>query len=326
MRKGYLFGMVLLATALLAGCALAPKAKVEAAGPPSLTVSSNTVDFGNVSVGGKKTVSLAVSNGADNSASATVSQISITGKGFTLSTKPALPAAVASGQSVTIGITYTPSASGSSSGTLTIGSDASNSSISIPLSGDGTTTADAQLSVSPSNISFGSVAVGNSVTKTGTLTASNAKVTVSTVDESGEGYSLSGITFPLTLDAGKSVSFAVTFAPQAAGSSPGSLGFVSSVSADPNATLSGTGTQASSHTVSLSWIASSSSSVVGYNIYRGTSSGGPYSTKLTSSPQPDTSFVDDSVQSSSTYYYVATAVDSDSGESVRSNQAKAVIP
>jgi fibronectin type 3 domain-containing protein len=77
--------------------------------------------------------------------------------------------------------------------------------------------------------------------------------------------------------------------------------------------------------VSLSWTASTSS-VVGYNVYRGTASGGPYSTKLTSSPVNDTNFVDSSVQSSSTYYYVATAVDSDSVESTYSNQAKAVIP
>jgi fibronectin type 3 domain-containing protein len=90
--------------------------------------------------------------------------------------------------------------------------------------------------------------------------------------------------------------------------------------------LSGTGTQSTPHTVSLSWSPSSTSSVVGYNLYRGTVSGGPYPTKLTSSPQPATSFEDNTVQSSSTYYYVATAVDSDSTESVDSNQAKAVIP
>lgn len=117
----------------------------------------------------------------------------------------------------------------------------------------------------------------------------------------------------------------MTFAPQSAGSSPGSLAFISDASDTPSsATLSGTGTQASSHTVSLSWDASSAS-VVGYNVYRGTVPGGPYPTKL-ASLETNTSFVDSTVQSSSTYYYVTTAVGSDSMESAYSNQAKAVIP
>jgi hypothetical protein len=184
----------------------------------------------------------------------------------------------------------------------------------------------AQLSVSPSTVAFGRVEVGSSASKKGSLTASTSNVTVSTVDASGEGYSLSGITFPVTVPAGQSVPFTVTFAPQTAGGSPGSLSFVSDASNAASATLSGTGTtQASSHTVSLSW-SPSGSSVVGYNVYRGTVSGGPYFTKLTPSPQPDTDFVDDTVQSSATYFYVATAVDAESDESTYSNQAKAVIP
>jgi hypothetical protein len=196
-----------------------------------------------------------------------------------------------------------------------------------PVSPKTSASSPGQLSVTPTAVAFGSVAVGSSASKTGSLTASTSDVTVSTVDESGEGYSLSGISFPVTVPAGQSVSFTVTFAPQTAGSSPGSLAFLSDAS-DPSAsaTLSGTGAQASQHTVSLSWNVSSTSSVVGYNIYRGTVSGGPYPTKLTSSPQAQTSFVDSTVNSSSTYYYVATAVDSDSAESAYSNQAKAVIP
>ncbi len=324
MRKGYLLGLMCLTTALLAGCALAPAPKA-ALGSTALTVSSSSIDFGNVAVGGKKTVSLVVSNPASGTSTLTVSQIGISGGGFSLGTMPSLPATVAAGQSVTLKVIFSPSASGSATGTLTVTSDSGDSSISVPLSGDGSS--NAQLSVSPATLAFGSVAVGGSESKTASLTATNAAVTVSTVDESGEGYALAGITFPFTLAAGKSISFTVTFSPQAAGSSPGSLAFVNDASSSTTATLSGSGTsQSSSHSVSLSWGPSSTSSVVGYNLYRGTASGGPYPTKLTSSPVADTSFVDNSVQSSSTYFYVTTAVDSDSVESSFSNQAKAVIP
>ncbi len=79
------------------------------------------------------------------------------------------------------------------------------------------------------------------------------------------------------------------------------------------------------HSVTLNWTASVSSNVVGYNIYRGTTNGGPY-VKLTSSPTALTSYTDNNVVSGQTYYYVATAVDSSSNESGYSNQSQAVIP
>jgi len=78
-------------------------------------------------------------------------------------------------------------------------------------------------------------------------------------------------------------------------------------------------------TVSLSWTASTSPGVTGYNVYRGATSGGPY-TKLNSALIAQTSYIDTTVQTGQTYYYVATAVDSGSNESAYSNQAQAVIP
>ena len=56
---------------------------------------------------------------------------------------------------------------------------------------------------------------------------------------------MSGITFPVTVAAGQSVSFNVTFTPQAAGSSSGNISFVSNAANSPTtATFSGTGVQA----------------------------------------------------------------------------------
>jgi hypothetical protein len=80
------------------------------------------------------------------------------------------------------------------------------------------------------------------------------------------------------------------------------------------------------HTATLSWTASSSSNVTGYNVYRGTTSGGPYPTKVNSALITGLSYVDTTVQAGLTYYYVATAVDNGANESDYSNQAPAVIP
>jgi fibronectin type 3 domain-containing protein len=74
----------------------------------------------------------------------------------------------------------------------------------------------------------------------------------------------------------------------------------------------------------LSWTASPST-VIGYNVYRGSVSGGPY-TLVNSSIVAGTQYVDPSVLAGQTYYYVATAVASGNTESTYSNQVVASVP
>ena len=81
--------------------------------------------------------------------------------------------------------------------------------------------------------------------------------------------------------------------------------------------------ESSPHTVSLNWHASTSSNVVGYNIYRGTTVG---NYALLKSMNAKTSYLDASVQSGQTYYYVVTAVNTAGAESPYSNTVEAVIP
>jgi len=182
-----------------------------------------------------------------------------------------------------------------------------------------------QLAASPATLNFGNVAVGDNKSQNASLTAGTSDVHVSSAAWKGEGYSVSGITFPVTVPAGQSVPFTVAFAPQSSGNSAGSITFDSDA-ANPTTTenLTGMGTQTGTHTVALSWNPSTSQ-VVGYNVYRGVVSGGPYS-KINSALDANTNYTDSQVQSGQTYYYVTTAVDSVGTESSYSNQAQAVIP
>jgi hypothetical protein len=181
---------------------------------------------------------------------------------------------------------------------------------------------DAVLAISPPNLNFGNVAVGKTKTMTGTLTAKSSDVTVSSADWKGDGYTVSGITFPLTVTVGQSVFFEVTFTPVSTGSFAGSVSFLSNASNSPSTeTLTGAGVP---HTVDLSW-SPSTSQVVGYNVYRATHSGGPYS-KLNSSPHAETTYVDSNVRSGATYFYTCRSVGRNSRESSPSNEAKVVIP
>jgi fibronectin type 3 domain-containing protein len=77
--------------------------------------------------------------------------------------------------------------------------------------------------------------------------------------------------------------------------------------------------------VTLSWVASTSPDIAGYNVYRGTVSGGPYA-QLNSSLVPGTTYLDASVLPGSTYFYVTTAVNTSNTQSVYSNEAEAIVP
>ena len=92
-----------------------------------------------------------------------------------------------------------------------------------------------------------------------------------------------------------------------------------------NAVLGGScSTGSGARNVTLNWTASSTPSVSGYNVYRTTTVGGPY-TKINTSLVIGTSYTD-SVPGGLTYYYVATAVDGSQNESTYSNVATAAVP
>ena len=92
-----------------------------------------------------------------------------------------------------------------------------------------------------------------------------------------------------------------------------------------NAALGEACTATVNHLITLTWTASVSANVTGYNVYRSSSSGGTYS-KINSSLIATTSYTDNAVSAGQAYYYVATAVNSSNEESGFSNQATATVP
>ncbi len=77
----------------------------------------------------------------------------------------------------------------------------------------------------------------------------------------------------------------------------------------------------------LTWTASMSSGVSGYNVYRGTTLGGESSTPLNSLPVNATTYTDVNVTAGDEYYYIITAVGSnDAAQSSGSTQISATVP
>jgi hypothetical protein len=80
-----------------------------------------------------------------------------------------------------------------------------------------------------------------------------------------------------------------------------------------------------SYSVALTWTASVSANIAGYNVYRGTASAGPY-IQLNSGLVTGTSFIDNTVAAGQVYYYVTTAMDTNNNQSAYSTPAQATIP
>ena len=99
------------------------------------------------------------------------------------------------------------------------------------------------LSVSTSSLSFGNVSLNAAATNSVTLSSTGtAPVTISAATVSGTGFSVSGATFPTTLNAGQSIVLAVQFNPTAAGAVTGQLGITSNSYTNPTTTVSLSGT------------------------------------------------------------------------------------
>jgi hypothetical protein len=183
-----------------------------------------------------------------------------------------------------------------------------------------------RLVASASALSFGNVDISSSSSLGVTFTNSgSSNITISNVTISGPGFTAGGVSAGLIVTSGQIVTLDVTFAPAATGSATGSVSVVSNASNSPaSIALTGTGVALISHSGTLNWTASTST-VIGYDVYRGTVSGGPY-TKINSSVDATTTFTDATVQAGQTYYWIVTAVNSSNVQSTDSNEVSATIP
>src|SRR2546426_5541131 len=206
----------------------------------TLAANPASVSFGNVLVGSSESQTVTLTN--SGTASVTISAASASGTGFSISGL-SLPLTLAAGQNTTFTAQFAPSATGSASGTASITSNAPGSPLTIALSGTGT---QPQLSPTPTSVSFGSLVTGTNTSQTITLKNSGtASLTISQATVSGAGFTISGLTVPVTIAAGGSTTFSAAFAPTTAVSVTGSVSLVSNAPGSPLAIpLSGTGVAA----------------------------------------------------------------------------------
>jgi hypothetical protein len=286
-----------------------------------LTLNPTSLSFGSVTVGQTSAVLTTTLTNTGN-ASFTITNDAISTGDFNWGGKGTCNyGTLAPGASCLYSARFTPTATGTRTGTITIYSTASNSTVTLPLSGVGTSSAAGTLTVSPVTLALGSVVVGASGTASGSVTAGGATVIVSAVSSNNSVFSIGGLSLPVTIAAGKSAAFTVTFSPQTAGAATAALTFTSNAQSSTTVeSLTGTGTAAPVHSVNLSWSASTSSSISGYNVYRAAyaSACGSFS-KINSLLNTGTLYTDSAVADGAIYCYATTAVNTSNEESGYSN-------
>jgi hypothetical protein len=220
----------------------------------TLSLSPTSVSFGSVATGSSKSVSVTIKNTGTSSLSISAQALrapaSFSVSGMTI------PKTLAAGASVVVSVRFAPTTTGSVSGYVTYLSNATNSTAQLSLSGTGVIASVASVgtvAMTPSSVSFGTVAIGTTNSQTVQLKNTGSKsLTISSAFASGVGYRMTGIPVPLTLAASQAVNFTVTFTPKTSGTLTGSV-TVESNASNPAYTLqlSGAGGSAS-RTISLS--------------------------------------------------------------------------
>jgi hypothetical protein len=280
--------------------------------------------FGQVQIGSSSSQSFQIINTGYRTVR--INSISAPGSPFSLASFP-LPAKILSGASLQLTVIFTPTAKGYVSGTFALSSNDPHSPLRIHVQGSGvpSNNPQPQLGVAPATLNFGNVTVGTSASLQATLTASNAAVTISSDGSTSSEFAILGLNLPVTVPAGQSVPVTIQFSPNASGAASGKAGFTSNAVNSPTVEqLAGTGVAQGSHSVSLSW-SPGDGNAVGYNVYRGTTNGGPYQ-EINTALDSSTNYTDSTVAAGATYYYATTEVNAEGEESGYSNVVQAVIP
>jgi hypothetical protein len=289
--------------------------------------SATALTFGNQAVGTSSAAQVVtLTNGGGSIL--TISNIQLTGTNSAdFGESNNCGGSMAANGNCTINVTFSPGAPGSRTAILTANDNASGSPQTVNLTGTGTAPT---ASLSPSSLAFASqpAATSSSPQTFALANTGNAALDIASIAFAGANASdfSQSATCGATLAANSNCTIAVLFTPGASGSRSASLTVTDNSNGGSGSTQSSTLTGTGSHDVILSWTASPASGVVGYGVYRGTTSGGESSTPLNSTPINGTTYVDANVTAGVTYYYVVTAVGSDGVQSAASNETEATVP
>ena len=215
----------------------------------SLLTSPSTIDFGDVPVGQAANTKISLLN--QSASPVNISALNVDGQTFSINSQGTLPIVIAPGASYAVGIAFKPASAASYSGKFSAIDSSGRQLAQSSISGSGTdanagTTTTPQLTVNPAGLSFDNLMVGSSANQTVTLTSTGtAPVQVTGAAISGTGFTLSGASFPVTLNPKQAIALTVQFKPTTVGAVSGKLTITSNSASNPTAGVSVSGIGAS---------------------------------------------------------------------------------
>jgi hypothetical protein len=289
-----------------------------------LICTPSSLQFGNVAVGREKLDSVTITNTRESSV--VISGATTLGQDFGARGLE-LPLTLGPGESYTFKAVFAPHFIGETHGSILLTGERSDGVIQVLQLGMTGIGEDAgKLLVGPPWMNFGARWVGTHSSLVGTITALGSAVTIYSAEISNSEFELGGLSFPVTVSAGETQEYTVTFEPRFAGPVGAQILLYSDGENSPAVQfLTGMGIGTQPHSVDLMWDPSRSHDVVGYNVYRSNTDGGPY-TRINQVPDPHTAYTDNSVIGGATYYYVSTAVSENGQESAFSQEVQVRIP
>ncbi|MDQ1726084.1 MAG: hypothetical protein QOK14_129, partial [Frankiaceae bacterium] len=179
-----------------------------------LGATPSSLDFGTTPTASSKSLNVNITN--TGTSAVTISSSTPPAAPFAASGFPANGSTLAAGASVSVTVTYAPTTAGTNSSSLTVTSSAG--AVTVPLAGNAVT-GSAHLSVAPNPLDFGQVAVGQSVTKSFTITnTGNITMTITkAAPPAGVFSTATPVSEGQQLGPGDSVTQSVTFTPTATG-------------------------------------------------------------------------------------------------------------
>ncbi|BDG01306.1 choice-of-anchor D domain-containing protein [Anaeromyxobacter oryzae] len=210
---------------------------------PKIAVSPTALAFGNVTSGATSAKTFTISNTGSATLTGSVARASGTSAEYTFT-----PAtfSVAAGGSQTVTVTYAPVDTTADAGSLTVTSnDTTSPSVAVSLSGTGVAAPAPSIALSPSTLALGTVTVGSSASLTtqvknaGTAPLNVTAANLCTGTSAEFAWSPAA---PFTVAAGGSTTVTVSYKPTAAGTDSGCIAFTSNDTANPQVSLSVSGT------------------------------------------------------------------------------------
>lgn len=211
-----------------------------------LATNPTSINFGNQSVGSSGIAAWITLSNTNLSGAFDIVSINSSNSAFSV-TGTSLPASIPPGQSLTVSVVFAPSSAQTYSGTVSF-TTYHGWTLNVPLSGAGIQgQAGNQLSINPSAVSFGNVAVGLAATQLIQLSnPGGSSISVNSVTTSGPDVSLLGFSPGMAVGPGQTLVLTVGFSPPAAENATGQLVFFTDAATAPvTVGWSGVGTQPS---------------------------------------------------------------------------------